>query len=196
MTILAFMEWLRANSKRYVIFDVDETLLTLHIDWPAWGEAIEQLFLSYDKNYTGSAYSGWAEAENDFMQRFGAEFRKKLIATSYRLEKQTFSGFTPNTTCIALCKAVAKSYPIGIWTSNDKRTVANPLREVGVFSLADSIVTRNEVNFLKPDPDGFRFFKKPEFSASDYVMIGDSQADKGAAKQAGISFFHVSAFTL
>ncbi|HYX49958.1 MAG TPA: hypothetical protein VE843_09475 [Ktedonobacteraceae bacterium] len=41
-----FQQYLRKNQKREVIFDFDETISTLLIDWAEWDKAVGQLLQS------------------------------------------------------------------------------------------------------------------------------------------------------
>jgi hypothetical protein len=47
MTIQELENYLKEKDKRHVIFDFDQTLATLLIDWSAWREKMKEFFSSY-----------------------------------------------------------------------------------------------------------------------------------------------------
>jgi HAD superfamily hydrolase (TIGR01549 family) len=94
---------------------------------------------------------------------------------------------------LALVKDCAELY---IWTSNDEKTVAPILNELNINKLFKKIITRNNVNYIKPNPEGFYLINKENNSKANYLLVGDSDADKGAAIESGIDFFNIKELRL
>jgi len=84
------------------------------------------------------------------------------------------------------------NYVFHIWTSNNRKTLEPVMKDLPVADVFSKIVTKEEVNLLKPSPDGFKvIFDPKKDQLDDFLMIGDSDQDEGAAKNAGIDFFPV-----
>lgn len=53
-------------------------------------------------------------------------------------------------------------------------------------------VTHHAVNLLKPYPDGFfKIFQISTHERKDFLMVGNSHTDEGAAQSVGIDFLKV-----
>lgn len=66
------------------------------------------------------------------------------------------------------------------------------MKELRIYDLFETIVANDDVMYIKPDPDGFSRINKAHHSKAEFLMIGDSDNDEGAASSAGIDFMHVS----
>ena len=91
MKTTEFQQYLRKYQKREVIFDFDETISTLLINWAEWDRAVGQVLQRYDPAFVPL---GIIEAvqQNTFMQRFGKKFRDDLLRTTCKYEKELVSG--------------------------------------------------------------------------------------------------------
>lgn len=198
MNIKEFEIYLKEGGKKHIIFDLDETLLTLLIDWNNWMKEMKEIFSQCNVELTSakSSYATYPEAQNNCIKKFGSKLRNKIVEINYKNEKKYFSGYklspiTPS--LLDLAKKYAKLY---IWTSNDERTVAPILDELNINELFEKIVYRNSVVYVKPDPEGFYLINGNGNSIADYLLIGDSDADKGAAIEAGIDFLNIREINL
>jgi phosphoglycolate phosphatase-like HAD superfamily hydrolase len=57
-----------------------------------------------------------------------------------------------------------------------------------------AIVSKDDVRFTKPNPEGFSLFKEFQRSKDLFIMIGDSSADRDAAARAGVDFLECVLF--
>lgn len=187
----SFLEYLKRNKKKHVIFDLDETLVTLKINWNFWIEDMVNLFNKYGITHNNSDF---AISENELIKKYGNDMRKKITEINYRHEKKYFSGYIKHTNILEILNFVYEKADLHLWTSNDKRTIMPVLQELKIDNYFKTIVTRNDVEFIKPDPSGFKIINKSSSSLYEFIFIGDSSADKGAALGAGIEFMHVSEF--
>ncbi|MFA6047609.1 MAG: HAD-IA family hydrolase [Parcubacteria group bacterium] len=186
-----FEEYLRSKSKKHIIFDFDQTLCDLLINWDDWAKEMKALYLSFRINLDPEKH-GHLELQNMCVEKYGDEARDKILEINYRNEKDCSLGYKllPATISIlSLAKNLARLY---IWSSNDRLTIKPILDEVGVEKLFSKIITRNDVTYVKPNPEGFYLIYNKNNPKSEYLMIGDSQADEKAAKEAGIDFLKIA----
>jgi len=82
---------------------------------------------------------------------------------------------------------------IGIVTSKIRKTTEMGLRLCGLASYVDTIVTIEDVERAKPDPEGIeRALRELGAVGEPAVMVGDSSFDIDAAKRAGVTSVGVS----
>src|SRR5262249_58767581 len=84
-------------------------------------------------------------------------------------------------TLIAVKRA---GFATAIWTNNDRVVADTELTRFGLLPYLDLVVTRDEVQQLKPDPDGLRVVRERWPAPARIVVVGDSWVD-GAAADAG-----------
>ena len=194
MKITEFQQYLRKKQKREVIFDFDETISTLLIDWTEWDKAVGQLLQKYDPAFIPL---GIIEAvqQNTFMQRFGKKLRDDLLYTTYKYEKKLVSGHRVNPVALALIEKARSVANLHIWTSNHTGTICPILQELHLDSAFKRIITRGDVMFIKPHPEGFYLLFDEVTPKSSYLLIGDSTKDEEAAKSAGIDFLNINSFS-
>ena len=53
-------------------------------------------------------------------------------------------------------------------------------------------MSRSDVDYLKPNPDGFKLIDDGKTNIDQYLFIGDSSNDEGATKALGMDYFEVS----
>lgn len=184
-----FKEYVNKFNKSQVIFDLDETLVTLKINWNYWIEDMVRLFDEHNIAYNNLDF---APCENELIERFGEKMRSKIIEINYRHEKKYYTGYIKHEHILDILDIASKAVTVHLWTSNDKRTIESVLEELKIQDLFKTIVTRNDVKFIKPDPYGFKIINKEGFAPSQFLFIGDSSADRGAAESSEIEFMHVS----
>jgi pyrophosphatase PpaX len=92
-----------------------------------------------------------------------------------------------------LAELFAKGIKIGIVTSKIRKTTQMGLKLAGLDTYISSIVTVEDVEKPKPDPEGiFRALKELNSSKEEAIMVGDSDFDIKAAKNAGVGSVGVS----
>ncbi len=194
MKIADFQEYLRKNKKRKVIFDFDETISTLLIDWTKWDKAVGQVLQKYDPAFIPPDVIE-AVQQNTFMQRFGKKLRDDLLHTTYKYEKELVSGHRVNPVALALIEKARSVANLYIWTSNHAGTIHPILQELHLDNAFKRIIARDDVTFIKPHPEGFYVLFDEVSPKSTYLLIGDSKKDEEAAKSARIDFLNISSFS-
>lgn len=185
------------NTKSYThyIFDLDQTILTLHIDWDAWLTVIEKTLREYGVTYTYTSDRQTFAALNDLMMREGEQVRLEINQRIRDAEVEHLHGYTPISHCISFLKFLPADTHRFIWTSNALDTAQKALRDNNLIYYFEKIAARDNVPYSKPDPSGFEYLYDVTVPKSQYVMIGDSENDEEAAQNAGIDFLNVSRLT-
>ncbi|MEK8132551.1 pyrophosphatase PpaX [Paenibacillus filicis] len=92
-----------------------------------------------------------------------------------------------------LARLKAAGLKLGVVTSKIRKTSEMGLRLTGIFEYFDTIVTVEEVEKAKPDPEGIlKALQVFGADISEAVMVGDSHYDIEAARNAGVPSVGVS----
>jgi HAD superfamily hydrolase (TIGR01549 family) len=92
-----------------------------------------------------------------------------------------------------LAALVARGAVVAIVTSNSSRTVARWLELHRISDLVGAIVGRDSLLALKPSPEMVqRALEIASIASTDAVFVGDSEADFGAARTAGLGFYGIA----
>lgn len=186
--------YIEKNKKTDLIFDLDGTLVKLNIPWQRWDFGIRETLIKVDPSIY-EAYSAGnislSELENQYTSTFGAALKKILI--DYRAAfEATYRGITtPNQDLLRFLKKSHNYRKAYIWSSNTRSTIENVLEQYDISELFDTIISGDDVNLLKPEPDGFFSLYTRDRVKEKYLMIGDSPLDMRAAENAGIDSFIV-----
>lgn len=193
--------FLAAHPKKYLIFDFDETLFTLHLPWGEYLEDTYDLLKAYNADFfVKEAISNETNFQliNKFTREFGPEPRDITLAYAKKFEVEKLTGVSPCKEQLAFLDAQHKNYDLFVWTSNCTTTIEPILKEKGYHSMFKHIIGRDSVTYCKPDPDGFNQIKEfvvehidSNVKLEDFLMIGDSNSDEGAAYHSNIDFFRV-----
>jgi HAD superfamily hydrolase (TIGR01549 family) len=179
--------------KKYFVFDFDRTLARMEIDWSEWHAGISEIYTKYDPNH------GYKEGENPHL------YHNQLVAThgdvllkeaqdfNRSYEAQYATGFTPNTAAIQFIQE-NPTLTFYVYSSNSRPTVTKGLGELGILDRIHTIISKDDVKFVKPDPEGFFALNNFAGNENQFLMIGDSGADRGAAKAAGVDFLECRVF--
>ena len=189
-------EYLQQHPKKYLIFDLDETLVHLILPWPAYAASLKHDLVKLD----GSLYSQWeqkkgkaVELENIYVRAFGETAKKLFIEKRQQFEEGSLERIEHNVPLIPMVRELT-AYRCAIWSSNMKKTIKRALTEVGLDALFTQIVSMEDVMQLKREIDGFNLLYDKREAKKDYLFVGDSLADKMAAAGVGIDFFQINYF--
>lgn len=176
----------------YIIFDFDATLGTLLIDWKEWHKGIGEIIHSYDSSFTlhlkGELVHGYV---NGYVKKFGDPFLQKIISFVDEYEMQNAKGFEVNKNAREFIES-NREKSFSIWSSNSRAIIEVMLKQNGLAGVFEPIACRDNVRYIKPEIDGFAIVHDLNVDKSDYVMIGDSRFDKGAAENVGIEYIDIT----
>ncbi|MBP9816393.1 HAD-IA family hydrolase [Candidatus Woesebacteria bacterium] len=189
-------EYLKKNPKKFLIFDLDETILKLRLPWSVYTEPIKEKLLSIDLNILDKLYKkqiSLSELQNEYVKK------DRGMIDFFKTYNQSFEsqlpGYDANPAVINFIKNDT-SHTLFIWSSNCAPTVKKVLTEESILGKFRTLVTRTDVDLIKPNPEGFSHIYKEGTDLKDYLFIGDNIADKQASESVGIDFFEVNYFRL
>ncbi len=192
---MGLVDYLNRNPKNQLIFDFDNTLVSLQIDWDKWLEGLDVelgLLDSAISAFYKEGHINLSDMQNKYVEKFGRRIRDKIIAHCGRFEGQHLNGYKVNEELIQEIKSVEGTKYI--WTSNARGTVVPILNELGILDNFEKIITRDDVTYIKPKIDGFEFLYDPKTQKESYLLVGDSGSDAKAASEATISFYKITYF--
>jgi len=192
------IEYVRKHNKTHIIFDFDATLFLLILPWVNWYDGLKKKLLEVDPMMWDAYEQGEfnnATVQNAFIENHGDTIRKFLNDHSEAFEVEQLERHEPNTDLLASLGALrdVKKY---VWSSNTRPTLQTILEETELAHHFEQVVTRQDVDFVKPKPDGFYKIYDESVPKERYLMVGDSSHDRGGAEAAGIDFYHTDFFNV
>lgn len=93
----------------------------------------------------------------------------------------------PYNETIAVIRALSLTYPLALVTGSNKTETTLALRSLAIDQYFNAIVTADDVNHGKPDPEPYRrACQQLDLAPADCVAIEDSPSGISSAKQAGL----------
>jgi len=205
-------------AARIWLFDFDNTLVALEpeVDWAASRVELERylrhagvgdaIFAEVPKGnlplyeklrgrlmeHAGAGAAGLARDARPGVNPAVLLAGASAIIEAYELRGAERAAALPGAT--GLLRAVkARNRPVAIVTSNSSRTVRRWLERHELSGAVDFIVGRDTMLPLKPAPDMIvRALALSGAAAQEAVFVGDSEADAGAARAAGVAFYGIA----
>ncbi len=85
---------LNPNDYSAVIFDLDETITTLQIDWTKWHYEVGEIFRTFDpsfnKHLKGKYIHGF---QNEYFRKYGEKLRDKVNKFIEEFESKNVIGY-------------------------------------------------------------------------------------------------------
>lgn len=183
-----------SEDTEHLIFDFDETIATLDIDWDSWLRSVAEIYKKYEPSFDESI-SGYRIAllQNQFFKKYGTKLKKEVDDFTRQYETENAKGIFPIQKTIELIKNT-NGKNMYIWSSNDTNTIKKFLGELEILDKFKLIIGHEMVDFIKPEPDGFNKYFRKLGKVNTFLMIGNSSHDRGAAKNSGIDYLDVTEF--
>lgn len=191
-------KYITKHHKTHIIFDFDATLAYVHIPWQHWGKDMHNEFVALDAELWHDlvTHRPGIEYQNELVERHGDEAVELLRRHATQFEMRHHHKFTPNEALLGELTLFRHTYNLFIWSSNSRQLVESVLQQTGMSQWFTKIVTRDDVQFVKPSPEGFGLIRDPSVPKNRYLLVGDSSHDRDAAAAAGIDFYHTDFFEL
>jgi HAD superfamily hydrolase (TIGR01549 family) len=178
----------------HIIFDFDETLVTLKIHWSFWHQDIIPLIEKYEADFDPQTYLDMSFIHR-YVEKYGPNFLKDFVEFEKKLEQEHYYGYIKIEKSLKLLEELERAEKkLFLLTSNCREVVEPILTELKIKDYFQRIVTVNDVENLKPSAAPFKLIREIEIAKEKYLMIGDSKNDSGFAKQAGIAYLDVREF--
>ncbi len=179
-----------------LIFDLDDTLVHSRMDFITLGRWIKEQILQ--KNLTRLSADELSTMSVSQMLKLVEEY-DRVKGTSHgrdlwgKVEETEYQGMMQATVEAGagevLQELQARGFILTVLTNNSRKTADTVLRRFGLVDFFEQVVTRDEVEELKPHPAGILLIKNQYVSkVSSIYYIGDSWIDGEAAQAAGVSF--------
>lgn len=182
------------KDKTDIIFDLDETISTLLIDWSEFKAGmLARLTEKYpnigsELNLDISAI----DIANQVIEIYEREAKDLISEFAKKYEAEYYSGHQVNQLLVNFIKNNHDKYNLYLWTNNQRPVADLVLEDIGIDNYFDLTVTASDTLFYKPNIEGFGIIKKVNNSQNDsFIMIGDSRHDMLAAKNSQIEFINV-----
>jgi HAD superfamily hydrolase (TIGR01549 family) len=200
------------------LFDFDNTLAALEreVDWPGSRRELEaflraegvdaETFIEIPKGNLplyAALHTRWLRGPGDDASRTRPprEVAETILRrASEIIERHEIIGAeraAPTPGAIDLLKALAaQRVVVMIVTSNSSRTVARWLQLHAIDDLVRVVIGRDSLLALKPSPETvLRALELTSIRAAsaEAVFVGDSEADLGAARAAGVGLYGIAA---
>ncbi len=185
-----------------ILFDLDGTLVdseSVHFD--SWNEVLSvfSIQLNYDhylREYAGVSLPTNAERLivlhnlNSTVESL-VEQRQKVLMSRMVNHAPNFMPYAKETVEFFH----SKNIQLGLVTSSSRSEVEIVLKETGLRKYFSSVVTRDDVERFKPDPEPYeQSAKSLGHKKSDYIVFEDSFSGVRSAKAAGLTCFAIQSF--
>jgi beta-phosphoglucomutase-like phosphatase (HAD superfamily) len=162
MSQQSLADYIAAKHKTHLIFNFDGTLAFVDIPWDKWGEELgdelHELGAELWKHYN---YPGGAPFQNELVKRHGAKALNLLLRRVPLFEMPHREKFTHNEDLLRQVEGFKDMYHMFVWSSNSRQLVDSVLEQNGMGDWFDKVVTRNDLRYLKPNPEGFLHIQNP-----------------------------------
>lgn len=171
------------------VFDLDHTLIRSPLDLRAVAREMEALLRRALVRLPARELR-WSAPELLALARAEAPALAEPVLDIARaherraMEAATLEPFAAET----LAAVRQRGFATAIWTNNDRVAAGFVLNRFDLLRCIDLVVTRDDVERLKPDPDGMRVVCARWPAARHVVVVGDSWVDGLAAQAAGVPF--------
>lgn len=191
------IKYLSTHPKKTIIFDLDNTLTQLTIDWSGvynmLYDAANKLFPDLKITIPSSSLEFYT-LYSQLISQGGLKTKENLDQTIETFEVSHYHGYIPNPMLVSFIHNNANQFQFALWTSNTRGAIQDFLEKESLKSVFHTIVTLNDVHRAKPHSDGFLQIFDKNSDKNTYLMVGDRSIDRDAAHNAGIDYFEETYF--
>lgn len=124
---------------------------------------------------------------NGILNLIDKDKKEKLLTAIGDTER--IDEFEPNDDVVSFIKGLDNGYTLAISSSNSKKVIQGVLDRLGLLDKFALIVSGEDVEHLKPAPDGIiKILDELGIDKEYAIFLGDSELDKKACDSAGIKF--------
>ena len=191
----------KLREKRLFVFDFDETIVNLNVNWKDLKEELRLLVLErFGLDMTFSPilekleYLKTKITEQDFQPILEYLKQGEISALKENSTKQTV-GFTLLENIYKSIVQTRDDRYIALLSNNYTDTITLGAKQYGIDFFISCFVGRDMVKNIKPDVEGIKFIHEqfPSVNKSEIVYFGDNvKYDKLLAEIYGIDFFLIA----
>ncbi len=174
---------------RLIIFDFDDTLLHLDIDWQA--VKADVIALARSANAEADEKKHLVAIGNALSEKAGLKSAIDAIYLRHEMLCAERRAYSPFPEMLALAGELRQNgRKIAIASGNHTESISRILSDLGAISKFDFICGRDLVARNKPAPDQLLLIlDKLKARKQDTLFAGDSLNDRQAANRAGVDYF-------
>lgn len=178
---------------KLAIFDLDGTLFdTKEINYMAYKTALEEHGYTIEQDYYCQYCNG----------RHYTDFLTNLIDSTDKIEniherkKELYCKYLDravlNEHLLNFARCIRQEYYLSIVTTASRKNTEEILDRFSLESFFDAIFTAEDINFVKPNPEGFllamKYFK---ITPANTIIFEDSDVGLEAARNSGANYIKV-----
>ena len=170
---------------KYFLFDWDGSLAdTL----PIWFAGFKKVFANHGIEVEYEKIGSEVIGDWDGPARLGITNSEAFFAEVEAEVIEKLNSVTLNPGAMELLKKIKmEGGKIGIITASRKRWVKTALRNNGLRDLVDVFLGKEDVEFVKPDPEAiYKALKLMQGKPEETVMVGDNGKDIMAGRRVGV----------
>ncbi len=194
MSIFANVKHAPPEPKRVMLFDLEGTLVDFQWNLSCAVSDVKQVLcrLGLDPSAWENHYAVLRNNAVLYCARTGLD--KRLVAECidivydyYDLDAATRWSLKPEAKTLLTCLKEEKQMGLGLVTNIGRKGVEWAVTNLCLNRLFDVVVTRNDVELLKPSGEGIKMaLGRLGASSANALFVGDSVSDVLAAKDAGV----------
>lgn len=176
---------------KLLIFDFDDTLLHLNVDWFSFEKELYSAF-NVNSELESKLSSFTLPQKLNYLSNDSISLKKSLsLQEKYEsicVASKDYLLFGPMLDFLTLARS--KGFSIAIVSANLSSTIKSILNDLKLTASVDLVVGRDTCKKTKPDKEPILFaLKKLDFNNSESLFIGDSINDSLSSKSANVSFY-------
>lgn len=181
------------KKNKLAIFDLDGTLYdTNRVNYQAYKNALPKVPDYFTYEYFAAECNG--KSYKDFLPGLLQSEDKEVITQVHREKKAGYKKYlsyaVENKHLFTIIQAIAKEYHIALVTTASRENVEDILEYFQRKKMFELILTNDDVDFPKPNPEGFlRAMKHFGVRKEHTIIFEDSKTGIEAAERAGVMFF-------
>ena len=191
----------KLRNKRLFIFDFDETIINLNLDWKKLKKELSQITkerfgieMTFTPILEKLEFLKTQISDDDFNPILNHLKQGEIIALKEYSTKQTVGFALLEEIFKQIVKNDQGNRYIAILSNNYTDTITLGAEQYGISSIISYYIGRDLVKRIKPDIEGIKKIHEqfPGVQKSEIVYFGDSaRYDKALAKSYGIDFYQI-----
>ncbi len=177
---------------KLIIVDLDGTLFdTKDINYYAYKEAVAGFGYDIDYDYYCSFCNG--RHYLDFLPQITTN-DKSVLSAMHAAKKEAYKKYLNkavlNCGLVDIIKLMKPEYKIALVTTASKENCYDILGQFNINDLFDLIITHDDIQKSKPDPEGFlKAMEYFDVKPCDTIIFEDSEVGLQAAKSSGAFYY-------
>ena len=185
------------KKEKLAIFDMDGTLFdTKNVNYTAYSRALEECGYKLEMDY--KFYCDFCNGNHykTFLPQIVSGITEEEIKRVHDIKQDIYSEYielaVKNEHLFSMIDLIRKEYLIALVTTASRQNVDDILKAFDVVDVFDLILTQEDVNKAKPDPEGFLLaMEKSGVSKEDTLIFEDSATGIEAAERSGAKYVKV-----